>query len=194
MLYEVITGLTSGETVTPVSITEYEVIKLPAPDHSLSVSLDDALSDRRSVREYLNEPVSVQELSNLLWAAQGITDPETGKRTAPSGQRIYPVTLHVAVTNGTGISSGVYVYNATEHQLIKEMDAAGEQSLITALGQKSVASAPACIVMSGNYSPYQKFGTEMANQSMYLETGHIAQNILLELTSLQLSGVRNNFV
>lgn len=52
-----------------------------------------------------------------------------------------------------------------------------------------MTSAAACIIMSGNYSPYQKFGTDMANQSMYLEAGHIAQNILLELTSMELSGV-----
>lgn len=99
------------------------------------------------------------------------------------------MTLHVAVSRGTDIPSGVYAYHAPEHQLVPEMDAAGEQILVEALDEKNMKSVPAFIVMSGNYTPYQKFGTDMANQSMYLEAGHIAQNFLLELASLQLSGV-----
>ena len=95
----------------------------------------------------------------------------------------------MAISRGTDIPPGVYAYHATEHQFVRELDAPGEQNLVDALGQKSVASAPACIVMNGNYTPYQKFGTDMANQSMYLEAGHISQNFLLELISLNLSGV-----
>jgi SagB-type dehydrogenase family enzyme len=166
-----------------------EVITLPSPDHSLSLTLDSALSERRSVRDFQNTSISQQELSNLLWAAQGITDLQTGKRTAPSGLQIYPVTLHVAVIRGTDLPLGVYSYQASGHQLVKEMDESGEQNLVAALGQKSVATAPAVIVMSGNNTPYQKFGNDMANQSMYLEAGHIAQNFLLDLSSMNLAGV-----
>ncbi len=182
-------GQISGTQETTISGADQAVINLPMPDHSQSITLDNALSDRRSVREYQNTSISAPEISNLLWAAQGITDPQTGNRSAPSGQKIYPITLHVAISRGTDIPPGVYAYHATEHQLVKELDAPGEQNLVDVLGQKSVASAPVCIVMSGNYTPYQKFGNDMANQSMYLEAGHIAQNFLLELTSLHLSGV-----
>lgn len=165
------------------------VFSLPSPDHSKSATLDEVLQNRRSVREYQNISISAQELSNLLWAAQGNTDGNSGKRTAPSGQQIYPITLHVVVNRGDDVPTGVYTYHVSGHQLIRELDKTGEQNLIEALGQKSVTSSAACIIMSGNYSPYQKFDTDMANQSMYLEAGHIAQNILLELTSLDLSGV-----
>ena len=184
---------TSKQSTTLVSsqgsASDESVIILPSPDHSVSATLDAVLSERRSVRDYQDTPITKQELSNLLWAAQGITDSQKGKRTAPSGQMIYPITLHVALSSGVDILPGVYAYHASEHQLIKEMDETGKQGVIDILAQKSVKSAPACLVMSGNYTPYQKFGTDMANQSMYLEGGHIAQNFLLELSDLNLAGV-----
>jgi SagB-type dehydrogenase family enzyme len=163
-------------------------ISLPDPDHTITTSLDAALEGRRSVREFQNTSLTVQQLSHILWAAQGITD-ESGRRTAPSGQRIYPLTLHVIASRIDGLSPGVYSYSAPDNVLIPELDESGMSEVKQALGQKSVQSAPVSIVMGGNYSPYQKFGTDMANQSIYLEAGHVAQNILLELNALTLSGV-----
>lgn len=166
-------------------------IALPPPDHTTGTSLDYALEHRRSSRAYLNDSISLENLSLLLWSAQGITDPSTGKRTAPSAMRTYPLTLFVAVTNVTGVSPGMYAYAPDTHSLVPYGDAAGKDRVLQALGQQQVFAAPVTIIMSGNSTVYRErmSSSDDVTRHLSLEAGHSAQNILLMETSRGMAGV-----
>ncbi len=75
-------------------------VTLPAPETQGGMSLNEALSRRRSVRGFDAKALDQQQLGQLLWAAQGITDPATGHRAAPSAMAIYPLTVYVCTADG----------------------------------------------------------------------------------------------
>ncbi len=85
------------------------------------MSLETALRKRRSRREYAPGPLSLAELSQLLWAAQGETTPE-GFRTAPSGGALYPLEVYVLAGNVTNLASGIYRYAPYSHTLRQVVD------------------------------------------------------------------------
>ena len=93
-------------------------IKLPPPSLKSDVSIEQALSERRSLRTYKDVPVTIAEVSQLMWAAQGITDPERGYRTAPSGMAAFPLYVYSVAFNVTGIPQGAYRYDPAGHELI----------------------------------------------------------------------------
>ena len=94
-----------------------EVITLPEPRRDSGVSVEAALQRRRSVREYADKALTVAEVAQLLWAAQGITAPG-GRRTAPSAGALYPLETYVVVGNVSGLAPGVYRYlRQGHHQL-----------------------------------------------------------------------------
>ncbi|MEN8234402.1 MAG: SagB/ThcOx family dehydrogenase [Actinomycetota bacterium] len=175
-----LTGCTTNSDVeVPVSV---ESIPLPDPLPS-DMSLDEALALRRSVREYTDATLSNGELSNLLWAAQGITRP-TGARTAPSAGATYPLELYVA----TG--DGLFRYQPDEHAMVKiGSDDLRSELSNAALGQDHVATAPVVFVFTAVYERTAgKYGSR-AERYVILEVGHAAQNLLLEATALGLGGV-----
>ncbi|GAH84556.1 unnamed protein product, partial [marine sediment metagenome] len=92
-------------------------ITLPEPRCDSDVSVEEALLKRRSVRNYTDEALTLQEVSQLLWAAQGITDP-SGKRTAPSAGALYPLELYVVVGSVEDVAKGVYKYEPRQHELV----------------------------------------------------------------------------
>jgi len=95
-----------------------ERIKLPEPIYKSNVSVEEALSKRRSIRTYSGEYLTIEEVSQLLWAAQGITSPRGG-RTAPSAGALYPLELYLVVGNVECFDKGVYKYKPEEHGLEK---------------------------------------------------------------------------
>ncbi|MCX8128458.1 MAG: SagB/ThcOx family dehydrogenase, partial [Synergistetes bacterium] len=95
-----------------------EYIKLPEPSSDGKQSLEPPLKERRSIREYSGEPLTLKELSQFLWAGQGITDPR-GFRTAPSAGALYPLELFVVIGRVEGIEEGVYRYIPEKHALVK---------------------------------------------------------------------------
>lgn len=175
----------SDDNVVPASqeLAVVDVIKLPQPVLKGNVSLEETLQQRRSIREYTSADVTLSELSQLLWAAQGITSTQ-GLRTVPSAGALYP--LEVFVVNVTG----VYHYNPLNHSLGKIKSADVQESLVkAALNQGAVRQAPLKIVIMGVYErTAAKYG-ERAERYVYLEAGHAAQNVLLECTSLGLGAV-----
>lgn len=173
-------------TPTPIS-----VVALPVPDHATGTSLDYALEHRRSSRECLNESISRENLSLILWSAQGITDPASGKRTAPSAMHSYPLTLYIAVSNVTGVSPGVYTYAPGTHSIVPYLDAAGKDRVLHAIGQRQAQSAPVTIVVSGNSTVFRERmpSSEDVIRHISLEAGHVVQNILLMETSRGMAGV-----
>lgn len=166
-----------------------EMIKLPEPRYVSNTSIEKALSERRSIRDYKDEPLKLKELSQLLWAAQGITD-KRGLRTAPSAGALYPLELYVAVGNVINLPQGIYKYKPDEHGLVRieEGDKRIELSN-AALGQDWVRNGAAAIVFSAVYerttAKYGKKGIRYVD----IEVGHAAQNVYLQAVSLNLGTV-----
>ncbi|MCL5986287.1 MAG: SagB/ThcOx family dehydrogenase [Actinobacteria bacterium] len=160
-----------------------ERIELPQPNTSGTMSLEEALLKRRSVRSYTDEELTTSEISQLLWAAQGITD-SRGFRTAPSAGALYPLNIYITKSDGT------YTYDPTNHELIKLSESDIRRSLYAAgLYQEAIADAPVVFVITAVFKRTTgKYG-ERGIQYVYLEAGHAAQNLLLQATALDLGGV-----
>ena len=164
-------------------------IKLPQPVRDGETSLEKTLQERRSIRQYKNAPISLSDLSQLLWAAQGISG-SGGRRTAPSAGALFPLEIYVIAGKVTGLSAGVYAYNPHKHELsrVAEGDARTELSK-AALGQSSIKNAPAVLVLSSVYERTTvKYG-ERGIRYVHMEAGHAAQNIYLQAAALNLGTV-----
>lgn len=164
-----------------------EMIKLPEPKKNSNVSLEETLASRRSVREYSDKKISLENLSQLLWAAQGLTS-ETG-RTAPSAGALYPMELYIVGSFGD-YEPGIYHYSPASHslELKKRGDFLEELSEI-GLGQEMIKEAEVNILVTGVINrTAEKYG-EKAEQYVALEAGHVGQNIYLQATALELGTV-----
>jgi SagB-type dehydrogenase family enzyme len=163
--------------------TTAPTIELPAPRTSGPMPLERALAERRSVRAFTDEPLSLEELSQLLWAAQGITA-EWGGRTAPSAGALYPLEVYAATPDG------VYRYVPEDHGL--EPLATGDLRPAlagAALGQEAIRDAPVVLVIAAVFRRTEvKYGAR-AERYVHLEAGHAAQNVLLQAVALGLGGV-----
>jgi len=170
---------TAAPPSAPVAVTP-----LPTPAVSGDVSLEAVLAGRRSVREFSDRPLAAAELGQLLWAAQGITDPR-GYRTAPSAGALYPLEIYVAT------AGGLYHYVPARHALVVVGGSDVRQALVeAALRQEAVSQAPAVFVIAAVYErTAAKYGAERSPRYVHLEAGHAAQNILLQAVTLGLGAV-----
>ena len=166
-----------------------EFISLPEPVRSGEKSLESLLQQRRSVREYQEGALDLSAIGQLLWAAQGITDPR-GFRTAPSAGALYPLELYVVAGNVDGLAPGVYHYHPEHHQLQQTED--GEQRHLlarAALGQPWVKAAAAVVVITAVFDRTTgKYG-ERGVRYVHMEVGHVAQNLFLQAGALGLATV-----
>jgi SagB-type dehydrogenase family enzyme len=172
-----------GSTVTPPTGSE-TIVHLPSPDTEGGPPLAEVLAARRSVRSFAKTALSPEQIGQLCWAAQGITDPAHGFRTAPSAGALYPVTIYIVQ------SDGVFEYLPREHVLRRTADADRRRRLESAaLGQSSIGDAPVCLVVTVDVSrTARKYGSR-AERYCLIEAGHVAQNVLLQATALELGGV-----
>jgi SagB-type dehydrogenase family enzyme len=160
------------------------VIELPAPERSGSVSLEQVLDERRSVREYSTAPLELDEIGQLLWAGQGITNDATGYRTAPSAGARYPLELY-AVT-----STELMHYVPVGHRVEQRADTMTLDALAgTAFGQEFLGGAPLVVVITADPARTEQEYGAMAGDLVNREAGHAAQNILLQATALGLAAV-----
>lgn len=163
-----------------------KILNLPQPVLDGSVSLEKALSERRSVRSYKDEPLTLSDISQLLWAAQGITEPKKGLRTAPSARAQYFLQVYIISRKVTDLPMGLYKYQPQGHKLMQIADGDIKAELLNAtsfFNKGTIKNAPASILITGLYK-------KAANQPwMYLEAGHAAQNICLEAVPLKLGTV-----
>jgi len=166
-----------------------ETIQLPPPMHSGGKSVEEALSQRQSIREYSSSPLSLAELSQLLWAAQG-TSGFGRRRTAPSAGGLYPLAVRVVVCNVTGLAPGIYAYNPHRHELSRTETGDKRLPLCqAALSQTAVKSAVVAIVLSAFYKRTMvKYG-ERGFRYVNMEAGHAGQNICLQAVALNLGSV-----
>ncbi len=159
-------------------------VKLPRTSPSATMTLDEALASRRSVREFTPEPPGTQVIGHLLWAAQGITSADGG-RTAPSAGALYPLELYIATNDGVSH----YRPEARDLVVVGRRDVRADLRA-AALGQDPVAEAPLVIVIAADYArTAEKYGTERGARYVQLEAGHAAQNVLLEAVALGLGAV-----
>ncbi len=183
-------GLLLGSTlIMTAEIVAATTIKLPAPAWSGRIPVAEALQSRRSIREFERSPLTAQELSQLLWAAQGITTSD-GRRTAPSAGALYPLEIYVVVGNVTSIPAGVYHYIPRSHQ-IESIALEDRRAMLAraALGQESVANAAAVMVIAAVYArTAAKYGGR-AERYVNIEAGCAAENLALLAVAMNLGSV-----
>ena len=167
----------------PTPVPESEEIALPPPRLTGDMALEEAIASRRSVREFTGEALSRSEISQLLWASQGITD-ERGLRAAPSAGALYPLEVYIALPDGT------YHYLPRSHaiQLVSERDLR-EDLWEAGLKQDALRQAPAIFVIAAIYERTEAKYGDRAQRYVQMEAGHAAQNLLLQAVVLDLGAV-----
>lgn len=160
-----------------------EMTELPSP-HFTNLSLEECIQKRRSIRSFLNKELSLQEISNLLWAGQGITDTINEFRAAPSAGATYPLELFIAKKDG------LFRYIPSGHRLRKEADKDLRKEIArAALNQMFIADAGVVIIITAVFKRTAWRYGERAYRYINNEVGHCAQNIHLEAVALGLGSV-----
>jgi SagB-type dehydrogenase family enzyme len=161
-------------------------IQLPRPRLKSGYSFEKVLGERRSVREYSSEELTLANVSQLLWSAQGVTHPE-GWRTAPSAGAAFPLELYLAAGKVNGLAQGLYRYRADQHKLIQignkdlRADLAG-----AAPGQEWMKGSAIIIVIAAVYDRATRKYGQRGIRYAHMEVGHAAQNVYLQAASLNL--------
>ena len=165
------------------------ILKLPEPRTDSDISLERTLLNRRSVREYADTPLTIEEVSQLLWAAQGVTS-ESGKRTAASAGSRYPLEVYLIAGNVSELAPGVYKYRPNEHDLVRTKEGDIKDGLVSACREQNcVRRGTAYIAITAVYArTMQRYG-ERGIRYVYMDVGHAAQNLYLQATALGLGMV-----
>ncbi|HVP12571.1 MAG TPA: SagB/ThcOx family dehydrogenase [Phycisphaerae bacterium] len=157
---------------------------LPSPQLAGPMSLEETLVARRSVRQFTGAPLTLDQISQLCWAGQGITEPKRGLRTAPSAGALYPIELYIVTADG------VDHYLPDGHKLERHVGGDLRPALKSAANdQESIGQAGTCVVITAVMERTSRKYGERAERFCYVEAGHVGQNILLQATSLNLAGV-----
>ena len=177
-------ALCPGQPEQPAVPLDEKIVRFPRPKPAGTMSFEQALSRRRSVRQFATQVLNLEQIGQLAWAGQGITDFQTGFRTAPSAGSIYPIKLFIATDRG------FFVYHPSEHTmedvLIYDVR---PQLAAAAMGQDFVAEAACSIILAGSTNRLRERYGNNARRFMLLEAGHIAQNIQLQAVSMALGSV-----
>jgi SagB-type dehydrogenase family enzyme len=166
---------------------EAERFPLPPPGGYRGLSVEEALDKRRSVRAYSGQPLSQEEFSRLLHAAQGITEPRRQYRAAPSAGALYPIELYPVVHNVSGLEPGVYHYAVREHEL--ELVRSGDfrtEIMGAGLWQEFMGTANVCFVLTAIFQRTRWKYKNRTYRYVAFEAGHIGQNLYLSATSMGL--------
>jgi SagB-type dehydrogenase family enzyme len=167
-----------------------DIIPLPAPNYKSNTSIEEALLKRRSVRNYSSRQLSLSEISQILWAAQGITDKEKGLRTAPSAGALYPLEVYLIAVNIKDLDAGIYKYDPQNHTLMKEAAGDKREAIYNAsLRQESITSSSALIVITAIYKKTSAKYGKRTERYVNIEVGHVGQNIYLQAVSLEIGTV-----
>ena len=162
-------------------------ITLPDPHGYQGLSLEEAIETRRSIRDYRHESLSLEELSRLLHAAQGITAPRRGFRAAPSAGALYPIEAYAVVHDVAGLEPGLYHYAVLNHEL-EQLQDRNLRGVITiaGIGQEMLGQTQVCFVLSAIFQRLRWKYRERTYRYALLEAGHIGQNLYLAATSMGL--------
>ena len=175
-----------------MSISQPAQIELPAPTQKGGMSLAEAIAKRRSIRDFAPGVISQSQLSEILWAAQGITDSPWRSRTVPSAGATYPLEVFaVCGDNGVeAIGDGIYHYNIDSHSLTCHCQGDVRLELAkAALDQEFIYQAPVDIVICALYERTARRYGARGERYVHIEVGHAGQNIYLQATALGLATV-----
>jgi len=172
----------------PMSQNNQE-ITLPSPESSGGVSLAETLQNRRSERSFDPGPLSLKEVSQLLWSAQGITS-AWGGRTAPSAGALYPLEVYLVSGSVDKLPAGIYKYIPDGHKLLLTREEDYRKQLAAAcLGQGWISDAPISIVFAAVYERTTIRYGQRGVTYVHMEVGHAAQNVCLQAVALGLGSV-----
>ena len=159
------------------------IITLPKPNQNGSVSLEHAIAARRSCRDFLPQSLTLEQISQLTWAAQG-QDAHSSYRTAPSAGATYPLELFVVT------SDGLFRYLLAKHSLEKLTSQDLRAALASAAwGQEFIEAAPLTLVFAAQFERTTKRYGQRGIRYVYMEAGHAAQNVHLQTQALGLGSV-----
>lgn len=159
------------------------MVKLPEPVFT-DQSIEECMKNRRSVRKFKDQVLSLNEISNILWAAQGITKEASGFRTVPSAGATYPLYIYYAT------EKGLFIYLPKEHAINKVKDGDLRKKIAqAALNQMFIADAGMVIIITAIFENTTSRYGERGLRYVYNEVGHCAQNIHLEAVALKLGSV-----
>jgi len=166
-------------------------VSLPEPVFE-GLSVEEVIAARRSIRSYSEDSLSLAEVSQILFAGQGITGERGGRalRSAPSAGGTYPIELYLIVNRVAGLAPGIYHYVPTDHtiDLVRE-GLFGESLSEACLWQSMPQTAAVSIVMTAVRERTTSRYGQRGIQYIRMEAGHISQNICLESVSLGLGAV-----
>ncbi len=168
------------------------IIYLPSPSQKDGMPLEEAIARRQSIRDFRRQSITRSQLSQLLWAAQGMTSPPRRLRPVPSAGATYPLEIFIACGRNSieGIDEGVYHYQANNHTLVRHhpedirLELAG-----AALDQGFIYQAPVDIVICALYERTTRHYGRRGERYVHIEVGHAGQNIYLQATALGLATV-----
>lgn len=162
------------------------VYYLPNPTLKGEMSIEQALAQRRSQRNFLDYSLTAQQLSQLLWAAYGTTGKD--KRTAPSAGARYPLEIYALIGNVKNIVPGVYKYDVQHHKIVCTINKDIKKELTeAALNQEMIHVAPCCLFYAAVYSrTVDQFGLRGSERYVCMDLGHSAQNVYLQATAMNL--------
>lgn len=181
-----LTGLTTIAAFPAQAVEQKEEVmkKLPPPKTKGELSVEEAIAARRSIRSYSGAPLSEVEISQLLWAAQGITDPRRGFRAAPSAGATYPLETYLVT------AEGVFRYDPDRHALQPiRMGDARARLATAAYGQSFVEKAGATVVFAAVPERTTRRYGKRGQMYIHMEAGHAAQNVHLQAVALGLGSV-----
>ncbi len=167
-----------------------DIITLPQPSLSGTLSLEEAIARRRSVRSYRPDALNIGQVGQMLWSAQGITLESRGFRAAPSAGATFPLEIYLAAGRVNRLAPGLYRYNPSDHtlSLVTDEDLRSQLSA-AALGQHMVRDAPVSFIIAADYGRTSSRYGERAVRYVHMEVGHAAQNLNLQAISLGFGAV-----
>jgi SagB-type dehydrogenase family enzyme len=189
MLLAATAALAQTSAAPPAAPASARIVALPTPDLAGKVTLEQAIAQRRSVREYAPGALTLAEVTQLMWVAQGITSPD-GKRATPSARAVYPLQVWLVANEVTGLPAGIYRYEPKEHALA--LVAAGPQRdsvAAAARGQAAIQHAAAVVAVIGDSALAATKFRGNADRWLGMEAGFVVQDVYLEATALGLGTV-----
>jgi len=164
-----------------------KIVQLPNNFHHSTVSFTEVIQKRKSVRFFSTLPLSKEDLAFLLWASTGIQRTEHGYdyRTTPSAGALYPIETYIAVNNVEDITEGIYHYNIKNHFLEEiKLGSFGDKIAHAALDQEMCTEASVVFIWTAIFRRSKWKYSQRAYRYIYLDAGHIAQNLALAAVSL----------
>lgn len=161
-----------------------ETVELPDPKIEGEMSVEESIEKRRSIRAFTNEKLTLEQIGQIAWSAQGITDARRNYRAAPSAGALYPLELFLVTPEG------VYHYRPSNHAMVKVIDRDVRDGLMrAALGQRFVGEAPLNVVITAVFERVTRRYGDRGNRYVEIEVGHAGQNIHLQAVAMGLGSV-----